>query len=619
VLRRHAQALAGEGVERGRRHRRRAAPLDAERPHRPQADNGGPAAVQAYALDIQAPAVTAALSNDDGVSPSDALTSDAGLSGTGDPGATVTIRDGSTVLATATADGQGRWSVPGSALGLADGTYALTASQTDAAGNTGAANVAFTLGTVPAAPSVSALVTNDTTPALSGTWGGANGGTDTLSVTVAGVAYTAGASSALQVTGTSWVLRLPGPFADGAYDVTATAARAGGGSAQATANGALTVDTVPPAVAFGLTRDSNAFDTVGIVRTEALTGTGTPGATLDFFDGNVPIGTAVVDAGGGWTFRPVGLSDGARTVVAQETDAAGNIGSASLAFRPVAAPAPTAGGDSVAEWRSMDLGEILNGGGKLQLPAGVERAVLADGTLTVGSDAHEAFLTRLYFGVLGRAPDAEGISGWQHAHDHGMGKAALADDFLRQAESVADLGSGLTGAQFVQDLYQGVLGRGGAASEVALWTARLDAGETRGAVLAGIADSPEAKAHWAGVVAEGVWVRDLDAAVVRAAYLAGFGREAEADGLRFWSGALKGGAAPDEVGAWLAGTAEFQARHAGQDDTRFVESLYADGLGRQGEAECRGRSNFRPPPRRAPQAPATYCPKAGLAVEVCAA
>ena len=35
--------------------------------------------------------------------------------------------------------------------------------------------------------------------------------------------------------------------------------------------------------------------------------------------------------------------------------------------------------------------------------------------------------------------------------------------------------------------------------------------------------------------------------------------------------------------------------------------------------ECRGRSNFRPPPRHAPQAPTTYCPKAGLAVEVCAA
>ena len=34
---------------------------------------------------------------------------------------------------------------------------------------------------------------------------------------------------------------------------------------------------------------------------------------------------------------------------------------------------------------------------------------------------------------------------------------------------------------------------------------------------------------------------------------------------------------------------------------------------------CRGRSNFRPPPRHAPQAPTTYCPKAGLAVEVCAA
>ena len=38
------------------------------------------------------------------------------------------------------------------------------------------------------------------------------------------------------------------------------------------------------------------------------------------------------DASGAWTFAPVGLADGSHTVVASETDAAGNVGSASLTF-----------------------------------------------------------------------------------------------------------------------------------------------------------------------------------------------------------------------------------------------------------------------------------------------
>ncbi len=169
-------------------------------------------------------------------------------------------------------------------------------------------------------------------------------------------------------------------------------------------------------VSLGLNRDSNAFDTVGIVRTEALTGTGTPGAALSFSDGSVAIGTAVADAHGAWTFKPPGLGDGARTIVVREVDAAGNVGTASLEFRPVASPAAV-GGDSVTGWRSMDLAQILNGGGKLQLPRRRERPVLADGTLSVGSGTaefqalqaqqdDERFVESLYANGLGRHGEA---------------------------------------------------------------------------------------------------------------------------------------------------------------------------------------------------------------------
>ncbi len=54
-------------------------------------------------------------------------------------------------------------------------------------------------------------------------------------------------------------------------------------------------------------------------------------------------------------------------------------------------------------------------------------------------------------------------------------------------------------------------------------------------------------------------------------------------------------------------------------DTAYVLGVFKHGEWTQDNIVCRGRSNFRPPPRHTPQAPTTYCPKAGLAVEVCAA
>jgi Bacterial Ig-like domain/RTX calcium-binding nonapeptide repeat (4 copies) len=49
-------------------------------------------------------------------------------------------------------------------------------------------------------------------------------------------------------------------------------------------------------------------------------------------DGNAINDTAMADATGAWTFMPTGLADGQHTIVASETDAAGNTGTASLIF-----------------------------------------------------------------------------------------------------------------------------------------------------------------------------------------------------------------------------------------------------------------------------------------------
>ena len=55
-------------------------------------------------------------------------------------GDTVTVYDGTTVIGTATVDGNGNWSMTVTTA-LADGKHVITATQTDAAGNvSGASN-----------------------------------------------------------------------------------------------------------------------------------------------------------------------------------------------------------------------------------------------------------------------------------------------------------------------------------------------------------------------------------------------------------------------------------------------------------------------------------------------
>ena len=96
-------------------------------------------------LDTTPPVLTAALASDTGTA-GDSVTKNPALTGTAEANRTVTLRNGATLLGTTTADATGAWSFLPS---LADGSYTLTASQTDLAGNTGSTTISLTLDTTP--------------------------------------------------------------------------------------------------------------------------------------------------------------------------------------------------------------------------------------------------------------------------------------------------------------------------------------------------------------------------------------------------------------------------------------------------------------------------------------
>jgi hypothetical protein len=110
----------------------------------------GPASIDPTTL-----VVTEALANDTGWSSTDRITSDPTLKGTGGANAVVTLAIDGGAPVTTTADSAGNWTY--TPAGLADGIHTAVASETGAAGTTGAASLTFTLDTTsPAVTSVAA-------------------------------------------------------------------------------------------------------------------------------------------------------------------------------------------------------------------------------------------------------------------------------------------------------------------------------------------------------------------------------------------------------------------------------------------------------------------------------
>ena len=114
------------------------------------------------------------------------------------------------------------------------------------------------------------------------------------------------------------------------------------------------IDTTAPVVTSSLANDAGDSNTDMITNVATLTGTGDANAVVHFtVDGNAIAQTATANSAGVWTFTPTGLSNGQHTIVASETDAGGNTGTASLTFTldtiaPTIAIGTVAGNDRVS-------------------------------------------------------------------------------------------------------------------------------------------------------------------------------------------------------------------------------------------------------------------------------
>jgi hypothetical protein len=121
----------------------------------------------------------------------------------------------------------------------------------------------------------------------------------------------------------------PSVLDQGSNIIVASETNAGGtGSASVT----FTYDTIAPAVAESLVSDTGNSNSDKVTSNDAVTGGGDANAVVNLTEGVSSIGTATANGSGTWTFTPSVLGQGSNTIVASETDLAGNTGSATLTF-----------------------------------------------------------------------------------------------------------------------------------------------------------------------------------------------------------------------------------------------------------------------------------------------
>ncbi len=300
-------------------------------------------------IDTTAPVVPtiASFSTDSGIA-GDHITSDntLTLTGTAEANSTVKVYDGATLLGSATANGTGAWSLTTAAL--TDGAHSLTATATDAAGNTSTTAGALSLAATttglsvtidtaaPVAPSIVSFstdsgvvgdhITNDNTLTLTGA-AEANSTVKVYDgVTLLG-SVTANGSGAWTYTTTA--------LANGAHSLTATATDAAGNAGVASSALAVTIDTiapVAPTIASFSTDSGVAGDHITSDNTLTLTGTAEANSTVKLYDGATLLGSATADNSGAWSYTTDALSNGAHSLTTTDSDAAGNTGVASGAL-----------------------------------------------------------------------------------------------------------------------------------------------------------------------------------------------------------------------------------------------------------------------------------------------
>jgi hypothetical protein len=161
-------------------------------------------------------------------------------------------------------------------------------------------------------------------------------------------------------------------------------------------------------------------------------------------------------------------------------------------------------------------------------------------SITYSREFRAGLISDSYQRYLGRTPDGVGLNGWLSEMDRGLHIEQMQGGFIASAEFYAR--SGNDDRQWVANLYQSVLGRSPAVSEVDDWERRLRGGANRRAVALGFLYSSEHLTE-----------------VVNGYYLGLLRRGIDPAGQRSWVTAIQNGSRDEEIIASIVSSAEYRA------------------------------------------------------------
>jgi hypothetical protein len=227
---------------------------------------------------------------------------------------------------------------------------------------------------------------------------------------------------------------------------------------------------------------------------------------------------------------------------------------------------------------SLYVQDTVNGRDGTQTLPDVTRMVFTNGTGVFDPTGTAEDVARIFGATLDRAPDVAGLEFWTfETDDLHVPLSAVANSFATSPEFIQHYGS-LSNAAFVDQLYENVLGRTADAAGAQYWTGLLAAGDSRGTIALGFAQSRENKAN---TLSTGGDTNDAEAYRL---YQAALNRAPDETGLTFWSSVLANGATPTQVAQDFITSAEFQHDFGSLGDSAFVSTLYQNVLHRAADA-----------------------------------
>ncbi len=313
-------------------------------------------------------------------------------------------------------------------------------------------------------------------------------------------------------------------LSDGTHLLAAIATDASGDVSVASPSVTMVIDTIAPAKptlqAPGLTKFNEPL----------MDGTAEANSTVTLFDASAALGTTKASAAGTFSFVPSApLGDGAHTLTATATDAAGNVSSPSpsetvLVNTALFATQVSTNGDDVMQGTSNDTfyggagNDIIIGGSGINtsvysgaatnytvtMTTGTPTFTVQDKVGTDGTDtlinvqnlqftdqtlnstwatkaaglpaANFVDLTELYIASFNRAPDALGLDYWASRLSDGMSLVDIAKSFFVQPETVAAYPASQPTEAFVGAVYNNVLGRTADTAGLNYWVGQLQTG-----------------------------------------------------------------------------------------------------------------------------------------------